>query len=154
MIYTVPRSGRNNTISFQKGEQKMYQKATIKKEKGINTKRLMLVANEIEKNLKAIKKIISEDQQDSKWLKDYENWKEQQEGIGNHNVKVTRQNPYFDESDFAEWEMMQTPRVKKVSDKFGTRQSGSPDPQQLELARLIDQRDQDITVLYERSLGT
>jgi len=132
----------------------MYQKATIKKEKGINTKRLMLVANEIEKNLKAIKKIISEDQQDSKWLKDYENWKEQQEGIGNHNVKVTRQNPYFDESDFAEWEMMLKSGPKKVTDKLGTRQSGYPDPRQLEIARLIDQGDQDATALYERPPGT
>ena len=27
MIYTVPRSGRNNTISFQKGEEKMMELA-------------------------------------------------------------------------------------------------------------------------------
>jgi len=133
----------------------MYQKATIKKEKGINTKRLMLVANEIEKNLKAIKKIISEDQQDSKWIKEYEDWKEAQHFEDKvFKGKVTRRNPYFDESDFAEWELMQTARVRKVTDKFGTRQSGSPDPQQLEIARLIDQQDQDAAALYERSLGT
>ena len=138
----------------------MYQKATIKKEKGNNTKRLMLVANEIEKNLKAIKKIISEDQQDSKWIKEYEDWKEQQHfgflenDPKRFSVKVSRGNPYFDERELAEIESMKTPRVKKVSDKFGTRQSGSPDPRQLEIAKLINEDDREIKALYERSLGT
>ena len=138
----------------------MYQKATIKKEKGNNTKRLMLVANEIEKNLKAIKKIISEDQQDSKWIKEYEDWKEQQHfgflenDPKRFSVKVSRGNPYFDERELAEIESMKTPRVKKTTDKFGTRQSGSPDPQQLEIARLIGQQDQDTIAVYEKPLGT
>ena len=69
-------------------------------------------------------------------------------------VKVSRGNPYFDESELAEIESMKTPRVKKVSDKFGTRQSGSPDPRQLEIAKLINEDDREIKALYERSLGT
>ena len=59
----------------------------------------MLIANEMEKNLKDLKKIISADQKDTKHQEDYKNWKLYGEGI------PTRNNPYFDETDFEQHEL-------------------------------------------------
>lgn len=76
----------------------MFRKATIKKESP-ETKKLMLIANELEKNLKDLKKIIVKAQTDTQNLADYKNWCLYGEGV------PTENNPYFNETDFAQHEL-------------------------------------------------
>tara|TARA_R110002020_G_scaffold472834_1_gene701323 strand:- start:81 stop:446 length:366 start_codon:yes stop_codon:yes gene_type:complete len=110
----------------------MYQKITIRKAMDPELKKLMGIANDMEKNLKAIKKMVQDGQQQQEWEWQYYRWRQHEEG------PVLDSNPLFDDEDREKWALMMGKRKKqKPSEKI--KQSGPTDPKELALYQLMQQ---------------
>jgi len=101
----------------------MYRKATIRKAGSPEIKKLMETANEMEKSLKAIKKMVEDQEQQRQWEYELMAWHYAGQG------PVLDSNPLFDDEDREKWAEMKKDMIRKGQNPNPKiRQSGPTNP--------------------------